>query len=115
MSMGDQQPHFPARRQAKLPEKYHRCPIDSSFCQALGSCNCHPRDSLKEEAGCRRSFMRARVLLGICSVCVSVLFVVTVQSQQNPPDAPSADSSQAKANAAPVEGTVVSTTRHTLV
>jgi hypothetical protein len=46
---------------------------------------------------------------------MSVSLVVTVQAQQNLPDAPSAKSAQANTNDPVVEGTVVSTTRHTLV
>ena len=64
--------------------------------------------------------MRARVLLRVCALCVSTFLAVTLEAQQNPPDAPS--SSSARVNSAQtnnddpvVEGTVVSTTRHTLV
>jgi hypothetical protein len=57
--------------------------------------------------------MRAHILLGICALSVSAFLVVTVQAQQKLPDAPSAKSAQT--NDPVVEGTVVSTTRHTLV
>ena len=53
--------------------------------------------------------MRAPILLGIFALCVPG---VTVQAQQNLPDTPSAKSAQ---NEPIVEGTVISTTRHTLV
>lgn len=59
--------------------------------------------------------MRAHVLLGICAVFVSSFLVITVQAQQNPPNAPSAQSTGTKGNDPVIEGTVVSTTRHTLV
>ncbi len=59
--------------------------------------------------------MRAQILLGVCALCVSAFLVVTVQAQQNLPDAPSANSAQTNANGVVVEGTVVSRTRHTLV
>ena len=59
--------------------------------------------------------MRAHILLGICALCVSAFLAVTVQAQQNLPDAPSAQSAQTSSNEPIVEGTVVSTTRHTLV
>jgi hypothetical protein len=59
--------------------------------------------------------MRAHILLGICAVCVSSLPVLTVQAQQNTPDAPSATAARAKGDDPVVEGTVVSTTRQTLV
>jgi hypothetical protein len=59
--------------------------------------------------------MRAHILLGICALCVSAVPVVTVQAQQNLPDAPSASSAQTDANEFVVEGIVASTTRHTLV
>ena len=58
--------------------------------------------------------MRAHILLGICALCVSAIPVVTVQAQQNLPEAPSAKSAQTS-NEPIVEGTVVSKTRHTLV
>jgi len=59
--------------------------------------------------------MRARILLGICALFVSAILVVTVQAQQNLPNAPSAKSAQTAGDDPVVEGTVVSTTRHTLV
>lgn len=59
--------------------------------------------------------MRAHILLGICALCVSAFLAVTVQAQQNIPDAPSATSAQTGRDEPVVEGTVVSTTRHTLV
>jgi hypothetical protein len=59
--------------------------------------------------------MRAHILLGISALCVSAFLAVTVQAQQNPPDAPSAKSAQTKGDDPVVEGTVVSTTRNTLV
>ena len=59
--------------------------------------------------------MRAYILLVLSIFCVSAFLVVTVQAQQNPPDAPSAKSGQTQGNDHVVEGTVVSTTRHTLV
>lgn len=62
------------------------------------------------------SFMRAHILLGsICALCVSAVLVVSAQAQQNLPDAPSAKAARTKADDPVVEGTVVSTTRHTLV
>jgi hypothetical protein len=59
--------------------------------------------------------MRARILLVLSILSVSAFLVVTVQAQQNPPDAPSATSAQTQGNDQVIEGTVVSTTRHTLV
>jgi hypothetical protein len=59
--------------------------------------------------------MRAHILLGISALCVSAFLVITVQAQQNLPDSPSAKSAQTNGNDPVVEGTVVSTTRHTLV
>lgn len=60
--------------------------------------------------------MRAHRLLGICTtLCMSTFLVVAIQAQQNLPDAPSAKSAQMNSNDPVVEGTVVSTTRHTLV
>jgi hypothetical protein len=59
--------------------------------------------------------MRAHVLLGISAVCVSTFLVVRVQAQQNLPNAPSTQSAQTNENDPVVEGTVVSSTRHTLV
>ena len=38
--------------------------------------------------------MRAHILLGICALCLSAFLAVTVQAQQNLPDAPSAQSAQ---------------------
>ena len=58
--------------------------------------------------------MRAHILLSICALCLFAIPVLTVQAQQNPPDSPSASSGQTKAEAV-VEGTVASTTKHTLV
>lgn len=60
--------------------------------------------------------MRAHILLGICALCATAFPVLTVQAQNNPPDAPSAQSGQTKGSDDPVvEGTLVSKTRHTLV
>lgn len=59
--------------------------------------------------------MRAHILLGICSLCVSAFMLITVQAQQNLPDSPSSNSAQTNTGEPVVEGTVVSTTRHTLV
>ena len=64
--------------------------------------------------------MRAHILLGLCTLCMSAFLVVTVQAQQEPPqqdasDAASAKSAQTQGNNHVVDGTVVSTTRHTLV
>ena len=58
--------------------------------------------------------MRAHRLLGPITLGSFAFMVATVHAQQNPPDAPSAQSSQAPQND-PVEGTVVSTSRRTLV
>ena len=58
--------------------------------------------------------MRAHILLGICALCLSAFLAVTVQAQQNLPDTPSAQSAQTS-NEPVVEGTVISTTKHTLV
>ena len=59
--------------------------------------------------------MRAHILLGICALCLSAFLAVTVQAQQNLPDTPSAQSAQTKRDEPVVEGTVISTTKHTLV
>jgi hypothetical protein len=61
--------------------------------------------------------MRARNLLVLSILCASAFLAlgVTVQAQQNPPDSPSAKSVQTEGNDRVVEGTVISTTRHTLV
>lgn len=59
--------------------------------------------------------MRAHILLGICSLCVSAFMVITVQAQQNLPDSPSSNSAQTNTGEPIVEGTVVSTSRHTFV
>jgi len=61
--------------------------------------------------------MRARNLLILSILCASAILAlgVTVQAQQNPPDPPSAKSVQTEGNDRMVEGTVISTTRHTLV
>jgi hypothetical protein len=61
--------------------------------------------------------MRARNLLILSILCASAFLAlgVTVQAQQNPPDPPSAKSVQTEGNDRMVEGTVISTTRHTLV
>src|SRR5215472_3268214 len=59
--------------------------------------------------------MRAHILLVLSVLCVSAFLAVTVQAQPDPPDAPSAKSAQTQGNDHVVEGTVVSTTRHTLV
>lgn len=58
--------------------------------------------------------MRGYILLIICALIVSAFLVERVQAQQDAPDAPSA-SAGTKTNDPAVEGTVVSTTRHTLV
>lgn len=58
--------------------------------------------------------MRAHITLGICTLFVSAFLVVTAKAQQNLPEAPS-HSAQTKGDDPVVEGTVVSTTRHTLV
>src|SRR5215469_943867 len=59
--------------------------------------------------------MRAHILLVLSVLCVSAFLAVTVQAQPDPPDAPSAKSAQTQGHDHGVEGTVVSTTRHTLV
>ncbi len=59
--------------------------------------------------------MRAHILLGVCTLGLSAFMAVTVQAQQDPPDAPSANSARSRGNDPVVEGTVVSTTRHTLL
>ena len=59
--------------------------------------------------------MRAHHLLGICAICASAFLAVTVQAQQNVPNAPSSRSAQTEGNDPVVEGTVVSRTRHTFV
>jgi hypothetical protein len=61
--------------------------------------------------------MRARNLLILSILCASAFLAlgVTVQAQQDPPDPPSAKSVQTEGNDRMVEGTVISTTRHTLV
>jgi hypothetical protein len=59
--------------------------------------------------------MRACIQLVLSVLCVSAFLAATVQAQQDPPDAPSAKSAQTQGNDHVVEGTVVSTTRHTLV
>jgi hypothetical protein len=59
--------------------------------------------------------MRARILLVLSVLCVSAFLVVTVHAQQNPPEAPSAETAQTQGNDHVVEGAVVSTTSHTLV
>jgi hypothetical protein len=61
--------------------------------------------------------MRARNLLILSILCASAFLAlgVTVQAQQNPPDSPSAKSVQTEGNDRVVEGTVISTTQHTLV
>jgi opacity protein-like surface antigen len=63
------------------------------------------------------NFMRACNLSILSILCASTFLVlgVTVQAQQNPPDSPSAQSVQTQGNDRMVEGTVISTTRHTLV
>jgi hypothetical protein len=53
--------------------------------------------------------------LALSILCVPASLVVTGQAQQNPPDAPSATSAQTQGNDHVVEGTVISTTAHTLV
>ena len=60
--------------------------------------------------------MRAHLLYGLGTLGLSALLVVTVHAQQDSPDAPSANSAhKTQGNDPSVEGTVVSTTRHTLV
>lgn len=59
--------------------------------------------------------MRAHILFSICTLWVSTFLVMTVQAQQNLPDAPSTKSARTKANDPVTEGTVVSKTRDTLV
>lgn len=56
--------------------------------------------------------MQAHILRVFSILCVSASLVATGQAQQNPSDAPSA---QAQGNDHIVEGTVISTTPHTLV
>jgi hypothetical protein len=59
--------------------------------------------------------MRAHLLLVLSILCVSTFLAVRLQAQHNPSDAPSAESAQTQGNDHVVEGTVVSTTSHTLV
>jgi hypothetical protein len=59
--------------------------------------------------------MRVHNLLVRSLLCVSAFLAVTVQAQQEPPDAPSAKSAQPQGNDHVIEGTVVSVSRHTLV
>lgn len=63
--------------------------------------------------------MRAHILLGFGTLVLSAFLVVTVHAQQtssqDPTETPSARSAQTQGNDAVVEGTVVSTSRHTLV
>lgn len=63
----------------------------------------------------RRNLIRAHSVLVLSILCLSVFMVMTVQAQENPPDAPSAQSAQTQGNAHVVEGTVVSTSEHTVV
>jgi hypothetical protein len=58
--------------------------------------------------------MRAHIPLVLHILCAAFL-IATVQAQQDPPGAPSAKSAQTQGNDHVVEGTVISTTRHTLV
>lgn len=58
--------------------------------------------------------MRAHRLLGLVTLGLFVFMIKTAHAQQSPPDAPSAKSDQAH-QGDPVEGTVVSASRHTLV
>ena len=59
--------------------------------------------------------MRAHLLLVLSILCVSTFLAVRVQAQQNPPEAPPAETAQTQGNDHVVEGTVVSTTSHALV
>lgn len=59
--------------------------------------------------------MRARFFLVISVLFLSTFLVLAAQAQQNPPDAPSSAATKAKGDDPTVEGTVVSTTRRTLV
>lgn len=58
--------------------------------------------------------MRARVLFVIATLCTFISLALMVQAQQNSPDSPS-PSAQMQNNDPVVEGTVVSTSRQTLV
>jgi len=59
--------------------------------------------------------MPRRILLCLCTLSLSALLAATVQAQQDPPNAPSANSATTQENSRAVEGVVVSRTRHTLV
>lgn len=59
--------------------------------------------------------MQARIPLIVSLLCVPAFLVVAVQAQQETPEAPSVKLAQTTHTARVVEGTVVSTTRHTLV
>lgn len=63
----------------------------------------------------RKNIMRAHIPLVLSTLCLSVFMVITVQAQENPPDTPSAQSAQPQGKAHVVEGTVVSTSDHTVV
>src|SRR6185369_13716424 len=62
----------------------------------------------------RRSFMCSRIPV-LWVLCVSAFLIATVHAQEDTSNAPSAKSAQAQGNDHVVEGTVISTTRHTLV
>jgi hypothetical protein len=59
--------------------------------------------------------MRAHVLMAISVLFVSTFLLPTAQAQQDSADAPSSKMTKAKENDPTVEGTVISTTRRTLV
>ena len=59
--------------------------------------------------------MQTHVALGLGPLFLSAVLVLTVQAQQDPPNAPTANSTKTEENAHFVEGTVVSTSRHTLL
>jgi archaeosine-15-forming tRNA-guanine transglycosylase len=59
--------------------------------------------------------MRTHIPHVLSIFCLPVFAVVTVQAQQNPPDAPSTQATQTQGNDHAVEGTVVSTSEHTVV
>jgi len=59
--------------------------------------------------------MRSRIPVVLCVLCVSPFIIATVQAQEDTSNAPSEKSAQAQGNDHVVEGTVISTTRHTLV
>jgi hypothetical protein len=59
--------------------------------------------------------MRAHTPLVLSILCVCTFLTARVQAQQNPPEAPPAETAQTQGNDHVVEGTVVSTTQQTLV